>query len=528
MAEIKVICDREDIVAIADAVRSKTGTTNEMTLDGIVSNINKISTGDGIVLPTLTNEGSSSDMLSGKQLIDGDGNIVTGTIQTKTTDNVSVSGSTVTVPAGYYADNVIKSVTTVTRADTTISTTADDTNDKLTITASNNQGTGYVAGANKTATTTISLTVSGSTVTASDGSKSISKSVATATQATPSISIDNAGLITAIATQSAGYVTGGTKSATQQLTTQATKTVTPSTLPQTVIASGVYTTGAVTVDAIPSSYVQPSGTREITANGTFDVADKASVIVAVPNKEIALQDIEIIENGTYSPDDGYDGFGQVAVNVEGGGSAEPDYRDLYQRVEYIESAEDETYPYIITDFYGDNTSGLEVVASFPKLQDRIPMGSRQDSNATRFYCVYPMSASSVYYGFNTGSSISCALKVDTVYRLQTNFLNSRLICVYEEDGTRKANASLSATLTTQTAPVSIFGYNSASSGAISSKREYKLYSARCSKNHNVVRDYVPCYRKSDGVVGLYEKITGQFLTNSSTVGSFAKGSDIDW
>lgn len=213
--------------------------------------------------------------------------------------------------------------------------------------------------------------------------------------------------------------------------------------------------------------------------------------------------------------------------ASGGGSAEPDFRDLYQRVEYINSAAEGTYPYIITDFIADNTCGLEVIASFPILQDRIPMGSRENSDPTRFYCVYPMSANSIYYGFNTGSSFSCALKVDTIYRLQTNFLNSRLVCVYENDGTRKANISLSATLTQQSVPVSIFGYNYASSGAVSSKREYKLYSARCSRGHEVVREYIPCYRKSDGVVGLYEKITGHFLTSEIEDG-FTKGADIEW
>jgi hypothetical protein len=128
-----------------------------------------------------------------------------------------------------------------------MTTTADDTNDKLTITASNNQETGYVTGANKTATKTVTLTASGATVTASDGSKSISKSVATATQATPSVSVNSSGLITASATQSEGYVTAGTKSATKQLTTQGAKTITPSTSSQTAVASGVYTTGAITV-----------------------------------------------------------------------------------------------------------------------------------------------------------------------------------------------------------------------------------------------------------------------------------------
>jgi hypothetical protein len=233
--------------------------------------------------------------------------------------------------------------------------------------------------------------------------------------------------------------------------------------------------------------------------------------------------MEIAKNGTYDVTE----KAEVVVNVPTGGS-EPDPRDQYQRVDYIESAEEETYPHIITDFYADNSCGLEVVASFPKLQDRIPMGSREDSNPTRFYCAYPMSSSSIYYGFNAGSSVSCALKVNTIYRCQTNFLNSRLVNVYDEDGIRKGSASISATLTTQTAPVSIFGYNYASSGNVTSKREYKLYSARCSKGYEVVREYIPCYRKSDGVVGVYEKFTGQFLTSGVEGAAFAYGAEVEW
>ena len=210
----------------------------------------------------------------------------------------------------------------------------------------------------------------------------------------------------------------------------------------------------------------------------------------------------------------------------GGGSSEPEYKTLYQRVEYIESAEEGTYPYVITDICAENTTGVEVIASFPVMQDRIPMGSRQDSGTTRFYCVYPLSTSSVYYGFNTGTSISCQLKVDTIYRLQTNFLNSRLVNVYDEAGIRKGGGSISGTLTPHTVPISIFGYHYAATGAVTSKREYKLYCARISDGHEVIREYIPCYRKSDGEIGLYEKFTGQFLT--SETGSFAKGTDIDW
>ena len=65
--------------------------------------------------------------------------------------------------------------------------------------------------------------------------------------AAPSITVSTAGKITASVSQSAGYVVEDTKSATKQLTTQAAKTVTPGKANQTAVASGRYTTGAVTV-----------------------------------------------------------------------------------------------------------------------------------------------------------------------------------------------------------------------------------------------------------------------------------------
>lgn len=70
---------------------------------------------------------------------------------------------------------------------------------------------------------------------------------AAVTQATPTITVSSSGLITAKATQAAGAVAAGTKQATKQLTTQPAKTITPGTTAQTAVASGRYTTGAVTV-----------------------------------------------------------------------------------------------------------------------------------------------------------------------------------------------------------------------------------------------------------------------------------------
>lgn len=88
----------------------------------------------------------------------------------------------------------------------------------------------------------------------------------TATQATPSVSIDSAGLITASAVQAAGYVAAGTKNGTLQLTTQAATTITPTKSEQTAVTAGKYTTGAVKVAAIPADYISTTDATAAAAN----------------------------------------------------------------------------------------------------------------------------------------------------------------------------------------------------------------------------------------------------------------------
>jgi len=60
----------------------------------------------GAKLPNLSNPASASDVLSGKQLIDVNGNVLTGTMVNQGAINRTLSaGSSCTIPAGYHNGN---------------------------------------------------------------------------------------------------------------------------------------------------------------------------------------------------------------------------------------------------------------------------------------------------------------------------------------------------------------------------------------------------------------------------------------
>lgn len=195
-----------DVSIIGDPILI--GTYNDVSLS--VSNQATVS-GTKLILETGSGGIDTSDatLTSGAQMLSGvtaysQGSKHTGTIVTRTASDLTVSGGTVTVPAGHYAS----------------------------------QATKAVASGSATINSTISVT--------------------------PSISVSSSGLITASVNGSVGaspvvtegYVSAATTgiinyngSNTSQLTTQAAQTITPTTQDQT-IASGRYLTGTQTIEGI--------------------------------------------------------------------------------------------------------------------------------------------------------------------------------------------------------------------------------------------------------------------------------------
>ena len=280
-------------------------------------------------IPSEYHDTSDATITSGDQMLQGYSawgadELYEGTIETKTAEDMTVSGPTVTVPEGYYASAQSKSVasgsattpdTEITAVPTisvnastgvvsasvstssgiipvieegyvtegtsgTVSVTGSATSQlstqgAKTVTPTESSQVAVSAGKFTTGDVTVSgipsdyvgsgierrsssdLTASGDTVTVPPGfyENASSKAVASAEQATPTIALNTStGMVTATAVQSAGYVSSGTKSSTQQLDTQETITITPTQSQQIAVGAGKYTLGAIVVDPIPHNY----------------------------------------------------------------------------------------------------------------------------------------------------------------------------------------------------------------------------------------------------------------------------------
>ena len=188
----------------------------------------------------------------------------------------------------------------------------------------------------------------------------------------------------------------------------------------------------------------------------------------------------------------------------------------FQEVEYIESTGTQ---YI--DTLLNVSSGMRFVSDFKFTRGGTTrynpiMGTQIDS--------YPWNGCFLRYtteynafefaGYINRIPISIGTKYNVDYTYTPTKLELRL------DGVLKDQQTLNVSITDYS--MYLMGFHNGGSHQISF---LAVYTAKFYINGELVREFIPCYRKSDNEVGLYDIVGNQFYTNQGS-GTFLKGADV--
>lgn len=179
----------------------------------------------------------------------------------------------------------------------------------------------------------------------------------------------------------------------------------------------------------------------------------------------------------------------------------------YQEVEYIESTGTQ---YINSTLIPSATHKFSIRFSVGYLGNCVAFGSRTSGN-------YDSSLNQIYLNVTNNNEIKLFNIFGTNDLVLNNSVEANTVFTYKN--IQNNNCQLSS----PTQPYYIFTLNNM--GSPSTIANIKMYYFKIYDNNTLVRDFIPCYRKSDNVIGLYDKVNNTFYTNAGT-GTFLKGADV--
>ena len=209
-------------------------------------------------------------------------------------------------------------------------------------------------------------------------------------------------------------------------------------------------------------------------------------------------------------------YDSMKVTINKGSTAQPLLPAEYQQVEYIASNGSQ---YIDTLFKANQNTRLEVKFQPTTITGaHFVAGGRQSYTANAFVFL-------VWTGSKVFSEYNNSGNVDTGYVCSVN----QDCVVYKDKNTVYVNGELKTTHTAATfqTPVNMYLFGVNNNGTFDTAQPFKgkIYYARIYDNGSLERNFIPCYRVSDNVIGMYDTVHGEFFINKGS-GAFTKGNNI--
>lgn len=183
----------------------------------------------------------------------------------------------------------------------------------------------------------------------------------------------------------------------------------------------------------------------------------------------------------------------------------------YQEVEYIES---DGSQYIDTGVIGK--TGLHIVTEMGYVTPSTGTALFGSRDPRFFVTLYP--STTIDIGYNNDNSTGVNAESRKIYNI--DFDTSTSPARFGIDGSYITSNNQVDT----NRNIYIFSCNRNGTAAALSKSIFKSMKIT-DGNGKLLRNFVPCYRKSDGEIGMYDLVSSTFFTNSGS-GTFIKGADV--
>ena len=269
------------------------------------------------------------------------------------------------------------------------------------------------------------------------------------------------------------------------------------------------------IASIPTG-ITPTGTVNITQNGTTDVTQYASANVQVPNTYAAADEGKVVSNGALvaqtarateiTQNGTYDTTlnDEVTVNVQGGGETEPALPSEYQRVVYL-----------------DFTPSIGILITLPT------------SGTILYTCDFVNESSSneegIVFGYRQSTSNAKDFELGTdsygseiISWVRTPSLTAGFGLGDHNSYTTGNRVVIKIVLISPRSEAMIGKYAKYSgSGVDPIALDGKFYSLKGTNmdTDQIAAWFVPCYRKADNQVGVYDHIAQAFYYETYAVGS---------